>query len=75
MNLDVLNPPLSEPIKKQALAFASQILDRINDTNQMSSPTSFNQNQNISDQNHSVVLVGRMYPPSFWENMLSKFGV
>jgi hypothetical protein len=72
LKLETLHPPLSEPIKKQTHIFALQILDRINNITEMSNPNNFTQNQTITDQNHVIVLQGRMNPPSFWEKTLSK---
>ena len=65
--LEKLNPPLSDPIKKQGYMFAQQIFERIQNLQEMTNPTNFIQNQTISDDNHTIVLQGRMNSPSFWE--------
>lgn len=70
--LDDLNPPLSDPIKKQVHMFALQIFGRIESMQEMSSPSSFIQNQTIADNNHTIILQGRMNPPSFWQVTMGK---
>ena len=70
--LEELNPPLSDPIKKQGYMFAQQIFERIQNLQEMTNPTNFIQNQTISDNNHTIVLQGRMKSPSFWEIIMGK---
>ena len=69
--IDMLSPSLAEPIKKQAISFAAQIMERLEQTTFGKGRNHFFQNQSLSDENHTIVLIGRPTKPTFWQKLLS----
>lgn len=67
--LDALNPPLGDSVKSNIMQNAQMVREKLHFNAVNDTGINYHQSQTLSDENHRITVVGRMYK----ETLLTKF--